>query len=105
MSHQRTLGLMATFALLISAQAGAQTTPSSTSPPGPSSSPPSSENQRNDRAAPDGTAAADRAAANDPRLKRCIHDEKAKDNGVTDEQIKQKCLLHIASHQGEQPRN
>jgi hypothetical protein len=76
----------------------AQTTPSA--PPPPSSSAPSPSDQ-NTRMSPDGTSAGDRAAANDPKLKRCIANEKAKDSGLSDDQIKQKCMLHIASHQGQ----
>jgi Flp pilus assembly protein TadD len=40
------------------------------------------------------------SSANDPKLNDCISKEKAKNTGQSDNQVKQKCMLQIASHQG-----
>jgi hypothetical protein len=34
-------------------------------------------------------------------MKACMSAEKGKNSGLSDEQVKQKCMLQIASHQGQ----
>jgi hypothetical protein len=34
-------------------------------------------------------------------MKTCMTSERAKNNGLSDEQLKQKCMMQIASHQGQ----
>ena len=36
----------------------------------------------------------------DPKMKTCMTLEKAKNNGLSKDQIEQKCMMEIASHQG-----
>jgi hypothetical protein len=36
----------------------------------------------------------------DPKMKSCLTSEKAKNSGLSDDQVKQKCMMQIASHQG-----
>jgi hypothetical protein len=37
----------------------------------------------------------------DPKMKTCMTSEKAKNSGLSDDQVKQKCMMQIASHQGQ----
>jgi hypothetical protein len=37
----------------------------------------------------------------DPKMKTCMTSEKAKNNGLSEDQLKQKCMMQIASHQGQ----
>lgn len=37
----------------------------------------------------------------DPKMKSCMTSEKAKNNGLSEDQLKQKCMMQIASHQGQ----
>jgi hypothetical protein len=41
----------------------------------------------------------DKMAAQDPKMKKCMASQKAKNDGLSDDQIKQKCMAHIMSHQ------
>jgi len=36
----------------------------------------------------------------DPKMKTCMASEKAKNNGLSEDQIKQKCMREIANHEG-----
>jgi hypothetical protein len=76
----------------------AQTTPPTNSSTSPTTSP-SSPNPNGDKSNGAPAASADKSAR-DPKMKACMTAEKAKDSGLDDNQIKQKCMLQIASHQG-----
>jgi hypothetical protein len=69
--------------------------PSSASPQTPndsmSTSPPS-------KAAPSETSD---KVGQDPKMKTCMTSEKAKNSGLSDDQVKQKCMMLITSHQGQ----
>lgn len=83
--------------------AAAQSTPptNSTMPPSNSSSPQTPAGGMNDgssnAAAPSGTGD---KVGQDPKMKTCMTSEKAKNNGLSEDQLKQKCMMQIASHQG-----
>jgi hypothetical protein len=82
----------------------AQSTPPSNSTMAPPSS--SSPQTRNDsmstsppsKAAPSGTSY---TVGQDPKLKTCMASEEAKNSSLSDDQVKQKCMMQIASHQGQ----
>jgi hypothetical protein len=79
----------------------AQTTPPANSSTSPTTSP-SSPNPNGDESnsAPDTQGAPADKSAQDPKMKACMKAEKAKNSGLDDNQLKQKCMLQIASHQG-----
>ncbi len=99
MFHLRSSALIALTLCGLSAVALAQTQPQAsdpqTSPPRASSadSMPSSEDSAT---VPSNSA----TSAKDPKLNACVHSEKAKNSGLSDNQIKQKCMLQIAGQQG-----
>ena len=81
-----------------------RTTPPANSSTSPTTSP-SSPNPNGDESnsAPDtqdAPAASADKSAQDPKMKACMKAEKAKNSGLDDNQLKQKCMLQIASHQG-----
>jgi hypothetical protein len=41
----------------------------------------------------------EKMSAQDPKMKKCISAQKAKNSGMTDDQIQQKCMAHVMSHQ------
>jgi len=92
----RTTALVALLALGATANAFAQSTPPANSTMTPSSS--SSPQTPNDSVS---NSSASKAASQDPKMKACISAEKGKNSGLSDEQVKQKCMMQIASHQGQ----
>ena len=104
MLRHRTLALVAFVAFCETTLALAQTTPptdSSTSTTTSPSSPNPSDSMRNSAPDTNGAPSASSArSAQDPKMKACMKTEKAKDSGLDDNQVKQKCMLQIASHQG-----
>lgn len=99
MSHPRRSTLIALTLCGLSAVALAQTQPQSSNPqasPPPASSTDTMPSSENSSAPPSSSA----TAANDPKLNGCVSSEKAKNTGLSENQIKQKCMLKIASAQG-----
>lgn len=97
----RTSLLVALMAIGATSFAVAQTPPpaSTAMPPAsttqadtPTSPPPASTDSQ--------TASPEASAVPDAKLQDCIANEKAKNAGLTDNQLKQKCMLEIGSHQG-----
>lgn len=88
MSRYSTLAVL--FVLGASSAALAQNSPA----PDSDSSMSSSSN------ASSGSApSSEKISAQDPKMKKCISAQKAKNNGLSDDQIKQKCMAHVMSHQ------
>lgn len=103
MLRHRTSGLVALMAFSATTLALAQTTPQTNSSTSPTTSP-SSRNPNGDESTTTDTNGAPAASvdksAQDPKMKACMKAEKAKNSGLDDNQLKQKCMLQIASHQG-----
>jgi hypothetical protein len=99
----RTTALVALVVLGVTTLAAAQSTPPANSmTPSNSSSPQApSGGMNNDSfttATPSGTGD---KVGQDPKMKACMTSEKAKNSGLSDDQVKQKCMMQIASHQGQ----
>jgi hypothetical protein len=105
MLRQRTSLLVALLAVGSTSLAMAQTAPpnnGASSPDTQSTDPSTNSNGSMSSEAPaDRDAPADKMSAQDPKMKQCVKSEKAKNSGQSDNQIKQKCMLQIGSHQGE----
>ncbi len=98
MITHRTSAVIAVLALLAAAVAVAQTPPpASTDPGNTSATSPSSQDMTNTPAI---EGASSSSAAQDPKLDQCVSDEKAKNTGLSENQLKQKCMLKIAGDQG-----
>jgi hypothetical protein len=79
----------------------AQSTPPTNSTMTPSNSSTSqtpSGNMNNDSTTPSNTGD---KVGQDPKMKTCMTSEKAKNTGLSDNEMKQKCMMQIASHQGQ----
>ncbi len=101
MLKHRTTTLATLAALGASMMALAQNAPSTsaTDANAPASEPQTST--KSDGASYNNSApSSDSARMQDPKLASCISSEKAKNSGLSDNQIKQKCMLKIGSHQG-----
>jgi hypothetical protein len=99
MTHRSSL-LVARLALGATSLAVAQT-----QPPPSTDTPPASTAQPEAATAPapattEAPSSSDANAAKDQKLQSCIASEKAKNSGLSDDQVKQKCMLDIGSHQG-----
>ena len=106
MLRQRTSLLVALLAVGSTTLAMAQTAPASSNDPSypstQSTDPSANSSDSTSSDAPaDRTAPADKMSAQDPKMKQCVKSEKAKNSGLSENQIKQKCMLQIGSHQGE----
>jgi hypothetical protein len=76
-----------------------------TQPPPSTDTPPASTAQPEAATAPapattEAPSSSDASTAKDQKLQSCIASEKAKNSGLSDDQVKQKCMLDIGSHQG-----
>ena len=71
----------------------AMTPPNATSPQTPNGS-------MNDSSASMPSGGNDKVGQ-DPKMKSCMTSEKAKNTGQSDDQMKQKCMMQIGSHQGQ----
>ena len=80
------------FAMGLSGVAVSQDTSSSGSQNSSSMSSSSSSNS-------DQQPSSEKMGAQDPKMKKCMAAQKAKNNGLSDDQIKQKCMAHVMSHQ------
>jgi hypothetical protein len=98
----RTSVLVAAMALGASVFAVAQTPPPASTDPGNTSSVPNPRDSvRNDTSASDAASpSSGTQAAQDPKSEQCVSAEKAKNTGLSENQLKQKCMLKIASEQG-----
>jgi hypothetical protein len=97
MTAHRTSAVIAVLALLAAAVAVAQTPPpASTDPGNTSATSPSSDMTKT----PASEGASSSSATQDPKLDQCVSDEKAKNTGLSENQLKQKCMLKIAGDQG-----
>ena len=87
------------MALSATTLAAAQTAP----PANTQSTEPSANSSGNTTSEPAAAspAPADKMSAQDPKMKECLKAEKAKNSGLSDNQLKQKCMLQIGSHQGQ----
>ena len=99
MTHRSSL-LVALLALGAADLAVAQT-----QPPPSTDTPPASTAQPEAATAPapattEAPSSSDANAAKDQKPQSCIASEKAKNSGLSDDQVKQKCMLDIGSHQG-----
>lgn len=96
MTRKRTSVLVALLALSATGLALAQTAPA------PDTMSPSTDTPSAPSEAPAAPAqpSADVKSAQDPKLSTCITTEKAKNSGLSEDQVKQKCMLQIGSHQG-----
>ena len=98
----RTTALVALMALSATTIALAQSTPPANSTMAPSNS--SSAQTPNDSmssSSPSVSAGTSDKVGQDPKMKTCMTSEKAKNSGLSDDQVKQKCMMQIASHQGQ----
>jgi hypothetical protein len=100
----RTRVLLAFAALGATTFVFAQSTPPTDSAQSPSS--PTSTQTPDDgmssNSSPNSTpAGSSDKVGQDPKMKTCMTSERAKNNGLSDEQLKQKCMMQIASHQGQ----
>jgi hypothetical protein len=92
------------MAFVASAVAVAQTLPPGGTDPGNSSAtsvPNPHDTMTN--ATPTSSGASPSSAtqsAPDPRVEQCVSDENAKNSGLSENQLQQKCMLKIASDQG-----
>lgn len=101
MIRTRTSLLVALMALGATSLALAQTAPpASTSMPPASTTQPDTPTSPPPAATDSQTAAPEASAVPDAKLQDCIANEKAKNSGLSDNQVKQKCMLEIGSHQG-----
>jgi hypothetical protein len=103
MMLHRTSAFVAIMALGVSAFALAQTPPSTD--PGNASTnslPNPHDSMTNDTPASTGASPSSATqSAQDPKLQQCLSAEKAKNTGLSENQLKQKCMLKIASDQGQ----
>jgi hypothetical protein len=96
MVSYRKSGLAAVLALGAATLALAQATP-----PSNGSSTPSSQNPPNSMSSGSDSGMSPSSSKLDPKTKQCIASEKAKNTGQSDNQIKQKCMMQVGSHQGQ----
>jgi hypothetical protein len=102
MDFHRTSAFVALIALAASAGAVAQTPPPSTDP-GNTSANSSNPHDSMPNATPangDSSSPATQSAR-DPKLQQCLSAEKAKNSGLSENQLTQKCRLQITSEQGQ----
>jgi hypothetical protein len=98
----RTIVLVACAALGTTTLVFAQSTPpanSTMSPSNPASTQTPSDSTSSNSSSTS-TPSADKVGQ-DPKMKTCMTSEQAKNTGLSDEQVKQKCMMQIASHQGQ----
>jgi hypothetical protein len=97
----RTSAFVALLALGVSTVAVAQTPPPSTDPGNTgTSSVPNHRDSVSNTPANDGASSATQTAQ-DPKLQQCISAEKAKDSGLSENQLRQKCMLKLVGEQGQ----
>ena len=99
----RTTALAALMALGATTIGFAQSTSpanSSMSPSDSSTPQASNDSMRNGSSSSAVPSGASDKVGQDPKMKTCVTAEKAKNSGLSDNQVKQKCLMQIASHQG-----
>ena len=96
----RTIVLVACAALGTTALVFAQSTPPANSTMSPSN--PTSTQTPSDATSSNSSSnsapSADKVGQ-DPKMKTCMKSEKAKNAGLSEDQLKQKCMMQIASHQ------
>jgi hypothetical protein len=100
----RTTALGALIALAATTLGVAQSTPPSNSTMTPSNSSTShtpSGNMNNDSSNATAPSNTGDKVGQDPKMKACMTSEKAKNTGLSDNEMKQKCMMQIASHQGQ----
>lgn len=99
----RTTALAALVVLGAMTLAVAQSTPPANSmTPSNSSSPQApSGGVNNDSSTTTTLSGTGENVGQDPKMKTCMTSEKAKNSGLSDDQVKQKCMMQIASHQGQ----
>jgi cytoskeletal protein RodZ len=104
MIAHRTSAVIALLAFVASAVAVAQTPPPASADPGNSSAttvPNPHETMSNDTPTSNGASPSSATqSAPDPKVEQCVAEEKAKSTGLSENQLKQKCMLKIASDQG-----
>ena len=104
MMLHRTSTFVALMALGVSAFALAQTPPPSTDPGNASTDSLPNPHDSMTKDTPANAGASPSAAtqsAQNPKLQQCLSAEKAKNTGLSENQLKQKCMLKIAGDQGE----
>jgi hypothetical protein len=94
MIAHRTSAIIAVLALLASAVAVAQTPPPASTDPGNTSA--TSPNPQDMTNTPASEGPSSSSVTQDPKLDRCVSDENAKNTGLSENQLKQKCMLKIA---------
>jgi hypothetical protein len=99
----RTTALAALVVLGATTLAVAQSTPPANSMTPPNSSSPQApsggmSHDSSTTTTPSGTG--DKVGP-DPKMKACMTSEKAKNSGLSEDQVKQKCMMQIPSHQGQ----
>jgi hypothetical protein len=100
MISYRKSGLVAVLALGAATLALAQSTPPAGNSPS-NSNPPSSQTPPDSMSGGSDSSMSPASSKLDPKTKQCIASEKAKNSGQSDNQIKQKCMMQIGSHQGQ----
>jgi hypothetical protein len=104
MIAHRTSAIVALMAFVASAVAVAQTPPPASTDPGNSSAtsaPSPHDTMSNDTPTSNGASPSSATkSAPDPKVEQCVSDEKAKNTGLSENQLQQKCMLKIASDQG-----
>jgi hypothetical protein len=101
MISYRKSGLVAVLTLGAATLALAQSTPPASSTSPSNQSPPSSQTSPDSMSSGSDGGMSPSSSKLDPKTKQCIASEKAKNSGQSDNQIKQKCMLQIGSHQGQ----
>jgi hypothetical protein len=99
--RNRATALVALMTLSATTIALAQSTApenSSMTPSNSSASQTPNGSRSTDSSTPSGT---NDKVGQDPKMKTCVTAEKAKNSGLSEDQIKQKCMMQIASHQGQ----
>jgi hypothetical protein len=100
----RTMTLAAVLALGATTLGVAQSTPPTNSTMTPSNSSTSqtpSGDMNNDSSNATMPSDTGDKVGQDPKMKTCMTSEKAKNTGLSDNEMKQKCMMQIASHQGQ----
>jgi hypothetical protein len=89
-------GLAALLLAMATTLAAAQGTPppNSTMSPGNSTAPSNTNGTMTNDGSND-------KVGQDPKMKACMTSEKAKNTGQSDDQMKQKCMMQVGSHQGQ----
>jgi|HubBroStandDraft_5_1064220.scaffolds.fasta_scaffold379742_1 hypothetical protein len=101
MISYRKSGLVAVLALGAATLALAQSTPPSGGTSPSDSSPPSSQTSPDSMSSGSDSSMSPASNKLDAKTKQCIASEKAKNSGQSENQIKQKCMMQIGSHQGQ----